>query len=40
MVVRVSGTEPVIRVMAEGLDSEKIESVAGHIAEVVRERLA
>ena len=40
VVVRVSGTEPVIRVMAEGLDSEKIESVAGHIAEVVRERLA
>ena len=40
VVVRVSGTEPVIRVMAEGLDSEKIKSVAGHIAEVVRERLA
>ncbi len=40
VVVRVSGTEPVIRVMAEGVDSEKIEEVVGHISDVVRERLA
>ncbi|MDO4865495.1 MAG: phosphoglucosamine mutase [Clostridia bacterium] len=40
VVVRVSGTEPVIRVMAEGLDYEKIEKVVNRIADVVRERLA
>ena len=40
VVVRVSGTEPVIRVMAEGLDYEKIEQVVNRIADVVRERLA
>ena len=40
VVVRVSGTEPVIRVMAEGLDPEKIETVVKRIADVVREQLA
>ena len=40
VVVRVSGTEPLIRVMAEGLDSEKINQVVTHIAEVVEQRLA
>ena len=40
VVVRVSGTEPLIRVMAEGLDSEKINEVVSHIAEVVQQRLA
>lgn len=40
VVVRVSGTEPLIRVMAEGLDQEKIENVTQHIAEIVRQRLA
>ncbi len=40
VVVRVSGTEPLIRVMAEGLDHEQIEKVTQHIAEVVQERLA
>ena len=40
VVVRVSGTESVIRVMAEGMDSQKIESVANRIAGVVRDRLA
>ncbi len=40
VVVRVSGTEPVIRVMAEGVDSEKIEDVVSRISDVVRERLA
>lgn len=40
VVVRVSGTEPLIRVMTEGLEYEKIEHVANHIADTVRERLA
>ena len=40
VVVRVSGTEPLIRVMTEGLDAEKIRTVAENIAEVVRRQLA
>lgn len=40
VVVRVSGTEPLVRVMTEGLDEEQIRSVAERIAAVVRERLA
>ena len=40
VVVRVSGTEPLIRVMAEGLDEQKIDRVTAHIAEVVQQRLA
>ena len=40
VVVRVSGTEPLIRVMTEGLDAEKIRAVAENIAEVVRRQLA
>ena len=40
VVVRVSGTEPLIRIMTEGVDHDRIEAVANHIAEVVRERLA
>ena len=40
VVVRVSGTEPLIRVMAEGLDQDRIEDVTSRIADVVRERLA
>lgn len=40
VVARVSGTEPLIRVMTEGVDYEKIEHVANHIADTVRERLA
>ena len=39
VVVRVSGTEPLIRVMAEGLDSEKINSVTARIAQIVEQRL-
>lgn len=39
VVVRVSGTEPLIRVMAEGVDHEQIEMVTNRIADVVRERL-
>ena len=40
VVVRVSGTEPLIRVMTEGLDDAKIHAVAEKIAAVVREQLA
>ena len=40
VVVRVSGTEPLIRVMAEGLDEKKIDEVTARIAEVVKQRLA
>jgi len=39
VLVRVSGTEPLIRVMLEGRDAARIETLAGEIAEVVRERL-
>src|SRR5690606_1114408 len=37
LVIRPSGTEPVIRVMAEGEDEKLISSVVGEIAEAVRE---
>ena len=40
VVARVSGTEPLIRIMVEGLDETLIQEVAEHIADVVRERLA
>ena len=40
VVARVSGTEPLIRVMTEGIDCEKIEQVANRIADTVRERLS
>lgn len=39
VLVRVSGTEPLVRVMLEGLDEGKIKRLAGEIAEVVEERL-
>ena len=39
MLVRVSGTEPLVRVMLEGKDKDKIQSLAEDIAEVVKERL-
>jgi len=39
VLVRVSGTEPLIRVMLEGRDAQRIETLAAEIAEVVRERL-
>ena len=39
VVVRVSGTEPLIRVMTEGTDQQTIEQVAGEVAAVVREQL-
>ena len=39
VLVRVSGTEPLVRVMLEGKDTEQIERLADEISEVVRERL-
>ncbi len=39
VLVRVSGTEPLVRVMLEGKDEEKISVLANEIAEVVKERL-
>ena len=39
VLVRVSGTEPLVRVMLEGKDQEKINVLAHEIAQVVRERL-
>ena len=40
IVVRPSGTEPLIRVMVEGDDSVLIERVANEVADVIKERLA
>lgn len=39
VLVRVSGTEPLVRVMLEGKDRQKIQALGEAIAEVVRERL-
>ncbi len=39
VVVRVSGTEPLIRVMVEGLDAKAIKAAASDIARVVKEEL-
>ena len=39
VLVRVSGTEPLVRVMLEGKDKAKIQSLGESIADVVRERL-
>ena len=39
IVVRPSGTEPLIRVMVEGSDTQQIESLAEEVAELIRERL-
>ncbi len=39
VLVRVSGTEPLVRVMVEGEDAKLIEHLASEIAEVVEERL-
>lgn len=39
IVVRVSGTEPLVRVMLEGKDMDQITDLAQSVAEVVRERL-
>ena len=39
IVVRPSGTEPLIRVMAEGKDVEEIRRIAENVAGVIEERL-
>ena len=39
MLVRVSGTEPLVRVMLEGRDKDMIQTLAEEIAQVVKERL-
>ena len=39
VLVRVSGTEPLVRVMLEGKDEEKINVLAQEIAQVIKERL-
>lgn len=39
IVVRPSGTEPLIRVMVEGLEREQIEAVAKRVADVITSRL-
>ena len=40
VLVRVSGTEPLVRVMLEGENLEQIQTLAEEAAQVVRERLA
>lgn len=40
IIVRPSGTEPLLRVMVEGLDKELIHELAENVAEVLKERLA
>lgn len=40
ILIRVSGTEPLVRVMLEGEDLEEIQNLAEEAAQVVRERLA
>ena len=40
VLVRVSGTEPLIRVMLEGSDLEQITTLGNKIADVVRNRLS
>ena len=39
VLVRVSGTEPLIRIMVEGKDEEKIKQIADELSVVVKERL-
>ena len=40
ILVRASGTEPLIRIMPEGPDQAQLETIASHIAEVVTKELA
>lgn len=40
VLLRPSGTEPLVRVMVEAATQEQADSVAAHLADVVRERLA
>ena len=40
VLVRVSGTEPLVRVMLEGMDIQQITRLGNYIADVVKERLS
>ncbi len=40
IIVRCSGTEPLVRVMVEGEDTEQIQTIADRVADFVRERLS
>ena len=40
ILVRASGTEPLIRIMAEGPKQERLEQIANAIADVVTKELA
>ena len=40
IIIRVSGTEPLVRVMLEGESLEEIQSLAEEAAQVVRDRLS
>ena len=40
LLVRLSGTEPIIRVMLEGEDYEEISRLANETAELIKERLS
>ncbi|MFO7941773.1 MAG: phosphoglucosamine mutase [Bacillota bacterium] len=39
IIVRASGTEPVVRILVEGPDREMIEGIAGNLADIVSKRL-
>ena len=39
IVVRPSGTEPLIRVMVEGMDLKEINAIANDVADTIKERL-
>ncbi len=39
VLVRTSGTEPLVRVMVEGKDKAQVDSVAAEIADVVKKEL-
>ena len=39
VLVRTSGTEPIVRVMVEGKDAEAVKVIAEEIAEVVKKEL-
>ncbi len=40
VLLRKSGTEPLVRVMVEAADAESVHAYAGRLAEVVQERLS
>src|SRR5262249_24514837 len=40
VLLRASGTEPVIRVMVEGSDAAQVQHLAQHLASVVKEQVA